>query len=141
MGHTTNPTNAKNFFQDVPINETDFDDAKPMYGTSFDRAVRRIENSLSIGAAVPVLGVIPAIVKLAMGILQATVFAGGELILSPLIGRIAKRKTLEVVKHAGSNFKHGMGNIAVSFFEAVPIIGSLLLGIRMKRVEGKIGML
>ncbi|MCP5508206.1 MAG: hypothetical protein H7A37_07915 [Chlamydiales bacterium] len=136
MGHTTNPTNAKNFFQDFPINDTDFDDAKPMYGTSFDRAVRRIENSLSIAAAVPVLGVIPAIVKFAMGILQATIIAGGELILSPLIGRIADRKTHEVVEHAGSNFKHGLGNIAVSLFEAVPIIGALLLAVRIRRVKG-----
>ena len=148
LAHVTaqqNP-NFKTHFADVYngnrkvscINEMNIEIRRPMYGLSFDRAVRRIENSLSIAAAVPMLGVIPAVIKTAMGVLQATIVAGGELILSPIIGRITKRTTLVVVKHARSNLMHGIGNVTASFFEAIPILGAWLLYDRIMRVQGKI---
>lgn len=98
---------------------------------NLSKMINKAENELSNVAKTPVLGILAGVTKMAGGGVQAlSALACGIIVGIPLA---ATGKT-SILNHSWVHLKHGLGNIAAGFFEAIPGVGTLLWHVRdMKR--------
>lgn len=80
------------------------------------------EKYLTYRAAIPVIGTIPALIKLALGALQ---IVGGllTLIASPLF--LITGEARQAAFHAVRHIFHGIANVISGLLLAIPIVGSM----------------
>ncbi len=93
-----------------------------------------IENGLSCGAIVPIIGSVPALVKIGFGTTQAVtaMTVGVFAIISISRGNdVAKL----IGKRAWSHVKHGLGNVAAGLFEGIPFVGTIIVLMRIIRIK------
>lgn len=106
-------------------------------GICLERAVAKVESTLSHAAIIPILGSLPALGKIILGIIQTIGGLLGMLFSSALICTKVGR---EVFCRSGSHFANGIANILAGIFEAVPIAGSVInCGRGIRREEGFLG--
>ncbi|MCP5507760.1 MAG: hypothetical protein H7A37_05625 [Chlamydiales bacterium] len=99
--------------------------AKP-YGYELDQHFLSWENNLSLASLVPFVGSLAGIVKIVMGIAQATIFALNEYLTSKTVKSPIRADKIK--NYASSLIKHGLGNIAAGIAETIPC-GGLLIAI------------
>lgn len=101
-----------------------------------DRAVNIIENTLTDISAYPVVGTIAGGTKILMGAVQGlTAFAVGILTFIP--SAILTETWLPMsLKFSWKHIKHGLGNMIAGAIEALPIVQTVLYGIRQGRKCG-----
>lgn len=96
-------------------------------GVNLDRMVNDGENWISEVAVYPLVGTLPGLAKVAIGVIQLiSALAYGILFLIPAI--VTQDGTR--LKHSWTHIKHGLGNIVAGSFEAIPLIGSLMYYVR-----------
>lgn len=84
---------------------------------SIERFCLRSERALSWGSRVPILGVVPAIIKVALGIIQFTLALLFTLVSLPFC---CCNQTLgDFCKRSATHIAHGFGNICAGTAEAV----------------------
>lgn len=92
-----------------------------------DRFANNIENKLTNAAYYPVLGIVPGVVKAALGVIQAICsLAYGILMIAPA----AYKKDWTPLERSWEHIKHGLGNISSGLLEAIPGVGFLSVLVR-----------
>lgn len=87
---------------------------------SLDKSVNNFERTLSTWAATPVIGTIPAAIKVAFGTVQAIVAlacAVFEFVPAAVSGN------WDFEDYYWSHVEHGIGNMVAGAFEAIPFVG------------------
>lgn len=91
----------------------------------------RAENYLSLGALVPGLGLIPGVLKVGLGLVQ-TITGIVMGILSTFVA--CCYSAFKEYRHLGLvHTVHGMGNMLAGITEAIPLIGTAIVLIRIRR--------
>lgn len=105
-----------------------------------DRTMDNIETALSIGAAIPFLGRLPAAAKVIMGVAQliAAVVYG---IFSLMRAAIHKDYSYldRYLDCSWTHIRHGVGNIFAGLLEGIPFIGTVMFGMRLAMACSEIG--
>lgn len=77
-----------------------------------------------MGAVVPGLGIVPATLKIVLGVIQ-TIAALAVTIFCALAACCSKAY-VELHNRGVSHLQHGLGNICAGTFEAIPLVGSII---------------
>jgi hypothetical protein len=104
---------------------------------NLERKLNTIENVLSIASAVPVIGIIPGLAKVTLGIGQLGIATGATVIASICQKYTKDKKVREisshVLEHSVDHIKHGAGNMLAGLTEGLPFIGTAVLIARIVR--------
>lgn len=98
-----------------------------------DRTINNIENTLTDVSAYPVVGTLAGCTKVLMGAVQElTGIACGILTFIPA----AITGDWSSVKYSWTHIKHGVGNMGAGIVEAIPLVQTVLYGVRQIRQVG-----
>lgn len=100
---------------------------------NLERRLVDVEYALSKGAAIPVLGVIPATMKMALGAIQTIGGLLGMIVSAPFAP--LSKTGREICRRSASHFANGLANITSGALEAIPIVGSAIFGCRYYKKE------
>jgi hypothetical protein len=96
-------------------------------GLNVDRTINDIENMLSNVSAYPIIGTTAGCTKIIMGALQTlTALACGILVAIPS----AIVRNGSALKYSWTHMKHGIGNMVAGAVEAIPVVQTIVYGIR-----------
>lgn len=98
----------------------------------------QVENALTVGAAVPILGVVPAAAKIILGIAQVVAgiaFILFDGIMNGLSGLYKSYKDEGAASFGARHIVHGLANIAAGAVEAIPLVGTISLLVRLRKAE------
>lgn len=91
--------------------------------TSFELALSRTEKELNNYRVIPILGMIPAIFKIVLGIIQTIV----ALVIAAIAILFSWTSSgQDVISHSFRHVIHGMGNILYGALLLTPVVGFLL---------------
>src|ERR1700722_16816611 len=93
-----------------------------------DRFAYNIESSLSRASRIPVFGSLPACAKLLLATIQ--IVAGVALGFFSGLAAICSSSAREICKQSFCHIAHGFGNVCASVPEMIPVIGSIVYGLR-----------
>jgi hypothetical protein len=100
---------------------------------SIERNLSRTENVLSSLAAIPIIGTVPAVAKVAMGTVQTITALFIATVAGLPAAAFGNKKILE---RSWTHIKNGIGNIAAGAVEAIPLVGTGVFIMRFKRAMG-----
>lgn len=93
----------------------------------FDKICSRVEWRLGFAAIIPILGTIPALIRVALGAVQFTLaLASSATSLFLSFSKIGR----DILLHSLRHIVHGLANILAGVLEAIPLVGSLIAGCR-----------
>lgn len=101
----------------------------------FEHRLNKVENGLSLIAAVPGVGTVAGLAKVLLGLAQTISAIAARVFLS--IDCRLRPNTSSGFKfmHAGVHINHGLGNMFAGILEAIPLLGTGLFMIRKSRWE------
>lgn len=97
---------------------------------NFEREIAKLEFTLSKVAAIPVLGTFGGAAKVCLAIIQTI---GGLLALIISIPFLCTEGGRKFASRGGSHFVNGLANILAGVLEGIPIVGSIIYGLRYYR--------
>lgn len=97
---------------------------------SVDEFASAIEDFLTENSVIPVLGTIPAVLKIVFGAIQ-TLCAATTLVASTFF--LMTRPGQEIWFNSFRHVLHGLSNILAGALQAIPLIGTLVIGIQHLR--------
>lgn len=100
--------------------------------TDFNYYCNQTERILTEWAAIPAIGVLPAVCKFTLGTIQTISALALGILSAPL--RCCSDDAAAFNDHCWSHVVHGLGNIAASLVEAIPFVGTYLF------INRRIGM-
>ena len=89
-----------------------------------EKAISEIEYKLSRGASFPIVGTIPAVAKIALGIIQASIALLFTFFSAPFA--LCSQKARTFCKRSATHIVHGGGNILDGILEAIPGLGTYI---------------
>lgn len=95
---------------------------------TLEKKIDKAERVCSAIAMIPVIGTVAGTLKALGGGIQVISAIGAQILLFPAALIMWKHKSLS--KHAWTHMQHGCGNILAGTFEAIPLIGTILAGMR-----------
>jgi hypothetical protein len=96
-----------------------------------ERNITNLEFNLSVAGIIPVLGAIPGITKVAFGIVQTL---GALLVMILSLPFCWSESGRAVTRRAVSHIVNGVGNIVAGALESIPIVGTVIVLIRIRSV-------
>lgn len=100
----------------------------------FEEKINYVENCLSLYSAIPFIGTPIGVSKVALGFVQ-TVSSIALVILTSIPAVFQNEDSKKLFFRACKHIPHGIGNIIAGYFEAIPIAGSIYVGIRFLKVH------
>lgn len=95
-----------------------------------ERNLNKIENSLSIASAIPIVGTVTSLAKFALGgllILGSVGIYGGSFVVSAFYwnNRKVADMTNHTQEHCKDYLKHGFVNLGTAVVEGIPVVGTI----------------
>lgn len=103
-----------------------------------DQLASDVENFLTMHAKIPLLGTVPAGLKVVFGVVQA-ICSAVVLVVSTFF--LTSKFAQNIWLHSSRHFLHGLSNMLAGAIQAIPFIGSLIILIpEIKRAGGSDSM-